>query len=409
MSLTILRVPAELADRSRCVTAEFQEILDRARDAQGARVVVPAGTYRVGSIRMYGDTELYLEAGATIRGSDEIADYTDWDIPTTLRYATDPEIVRIQRLPPHYTRALLTVADAQNVTIVGEPGSFFDGVDCTDPAGEEGFRGAMGIRICRCRNVTLKGYTFVRSANWSHQIDSCDNVFIERVSILGGHDGLNIHHCNNVTIRSCTLKTGDDCVAGFDARNVVVEDCLLNTACNAIRLGCINLLVDSCRFVGPGEYEHILEGTHHMHAEVKYYSPAGDVYRGDSCSWRLHNCSFVNPGRLINYDFGSEKGYQTERPLVDMHFEGCKAQGVTMSSFFNGNEAVPGLLEFNDCQISYEPDVMNAGKPFVQMSDNSSLLEKDVVYECATSELFRGARCAERSEVVAEVLYKKQK
>ena len=43
------------------------------------------------------------------------------------------------------------------------------------------------------------------------------------------------------------------------------------------------------------------------------------------------------------------------------------------------------------------------------MSDNSSLLEKDVVYECATSELFRGARCAERSEVVAEVLYKKQK
>lgn len=117
MSLTILRVPAELADRSRCVTAEFQEILDRARDAQGARVVVPAGTYRVGSIRMYGDTELYLEAGATIRGSDEIADYTDWDIPTTLRYATDPEIVRIQRLPPHYTRALLTVADAQNVRL----------------------------------------------------------------------------------------------------------------------------------------------------------------------------------------------------------------------------------------------------------------------------------------------------
>ena len=92
-----------------------------------------------------------------------------------------------------------------------------------------------------------------------------------------------------------------------------------------------------------------------------------------------------------------------------MHFEGCKAQGVTMSSFFNGNEAVPGLLEFNDCQISYEPDVMNAGKPFVQMSDNNSLLEKDVIYECATDEPFRGVRCAEQSEVVAEVLYKKQK
>lgn len=407
MALTIFNVSAELADRDGCVTAELQAILDQARDAEGARVVVPAGTYRVGSIRMYGDTELYLEAGAKIQGSNDIDDYTDWDIPTTLHYATDPEIVRIQRLPPHYTRALLTVADAKNVSIIGEAGSSFDGVDCTDPAGEEGFRGAMGIRICRCENVTLKGYTFERSANWSHQIDSCDNVFAQHVTILGGHDGFNIHHCNNVTIRSCTLKTGDDCVAGFDARNVVVEDCLLNTACNAIRLGCQNLLVDSCRFVGPGEYEHILEGTHHMHAAVKYYSPAGDVYRGDSCGWYLYNCSFVNPGRLINYDFGSEKGYQTEVPLADMHFDACSVRGVTMSSFFNGNEAVPGVLEFNNCEISYEPDAQNVGKPFVQMGENASLLKKGVVYKCITGEPFRGPRCVERSEVVAEVLRKK--
>lgn len=407
MSLTTFHVPAELANRNGCVTAEFQHILDRARDAQGARVIVPAGTYRVGSIRMYGNTELYLESGARIQGSDDIADYTDWDIPTTLRYAIDPEIVRIQRLPPHYTRALLTIADAKNVAIIGESGSAFDGVDCTDPAGEEGFRGAMGIRICRCQNVTLRGYTFERSANWSHQIDSCDNVFAEGVSILGGHDGFNIHHCNNVTVRSCTLKTGDDCVAGFDARNVVVEDCLLNTACNAIRLGCQNLLVDSCRFVGPGEYEHILEGTHHMHAAVKYYSPAGDVYRGDSCNWRLHNCSFVNPGRLINYDFGSEKGYQTERPLVDMHFDGCKAQGITMSSFFNGNEAVPGVLEFNDCEISYEPDAQNAGSPCIQLGQGAKLIERNVAYRCESGEVLQGPRVVKESEVKAEVLQRR--
>lgn len=407
MALTTFQVPADLADRDGCVTAELQHILDQARDAQGARVIVPAGTYRVGSVRMYGDTELYLESGARIQGSDDIADYTDWNIPTTLRYATDPEIVRIQRLPPHYTRALLTVADAKNVVIIGEPGSAFDGVDCTDPAGEEGFRGAMGIRICRCQNVTLKGYTFERSANWSHQIDSCDNVFAEGVSILGGHDGFNIHHCNNVTIRSCTLKTGDDCVAGFDARNVVVENCLLNTACNAIRLGCQNLLVDSCRFVGPGEYEHILEGTHHMHAAVKYYSPAGDVYRGDSCNWRLVNCSFVNPGRLINYDFGSEKGYQTECPLVDMHFGGCKAQGVTMSSFFNGCERVPGVLELSDCEISYEPDDEAAGSPCIQLGQGAKLIEHNVAYRCEGGEALQGSRVVKESEVKAEVLQRR--
>lgn len=404
MSLSIFHVPAELAQSTDCVTSEFQTILDEARDAEGARVVVPAGTYRVGSIRMYGETELYLESGARIQGSDDIADYTDWDIPTTLRYATDPEIVRIQRLPPHYTRALLTVADAKNVRITGEPDSFIDGVDCTDPAGEEGFRGAMGIRICRCQNVALKGYTFERGANWSHQIDSCDNVFAEDVTILGGHDGFNVHHCNNVTIRSCTLMTGDDCVAGFDARNVIVEDCLLNTACNAIRLGCQNLLVSRCRFVGPGEYEHILERTHHMHAAVKYYSPAGDVYRGDSCNWRLQDCLFVNPGRLINYDFGSEKGYQTERPLIDLHFQNCKAEGIGMSSFFNGCDQVPGLLEFKDCEISYVPDADSAGSPCIQLGRGAELIEHGVTYRCGSGEALMGLRVVKESEVKAEVL-----
>lgn len=407
MSLTILHVPAELAQAEGLVTAEFQAVLDQARDAQGARVVVPAGTYRVGSIRMYGDTELHLESGAKIQGSEDIADYTDWDIPTTLRYATDPEIVRIQRLPPHYTRALLTIADAKNVAITGEPDSSFDAVDCTDPAGEEGFRGAMGIRICRCQNVTLKGYTFEHSANWSHQMDSCTNLLAENVSILGGHDGFNIHHCDNVTIRSCTLKTGDDCVAGFDARNVVVEDCLLNTACNAIRLGCQNLLVNKCRFVGPGEYPHILDGKFHMHAAVKYYSPSGDVYRGAACNWRIAGCTFENPGRLVNYDFGSERGYMTEVPLLDLHFQDCKVTGASMTSFCKGSDTLPMTLELRDCAIEYTPDTESAGKPFVQMGDSDVLVEENVDYTCASGEQFRGQRVVEQSEVVAEVLQRR--
>ena len=410
MSRTVLTVPAEFAvenGASGLVTAQFQSVLDAARDTQGARVIVPAGTYRVGSIRMYSDTELYLQKGARIQGSDNVADYTDWDIPTTLAYTMDPEIIRIQSIPPHYVKALITVADAENVAITGEPNSFIDGVDCTDPAGEEGFRGAMLIRICRCKNVTLTGYTVERGANWSHQMDSCDNILAEGVTILGGHDGFNVHHCNNVTIRQCTLKTGDDCVAGFDARNVLVEDCLLNTACNAIRLGCQNLLVDKCRFVGPGEYPHILDGKHHMHAAVKYYSPAGDKYRGNACNWRLSNCTFENPGRLINYDFGSPRGYMTEVPLVDLHFQDCTVKGASMTSFAKGSDELPMTLEFRNCELEYTPDADSAGKPFVQMGEHEVLLQENVTYTCASGEPLRGARVVEQSEVVAEVLEKK--
>lgn len=407
MPRTVITVDPALASREELVTAEFQAFLDAARDAQGARVVVPAGTYRVGSIRMYSDTELYLEAGARIQGSDNIADYTDWDIPTTLAYTLDPEIVRIQSIPVHYTKALLTIADAENVAITGEEGSYFDGVDCTDSAGEEGFRGAMGIRICRCKNVALRGYIFERSANWSHQMDSCDNILAEHVAILGGHDGFNVHHCNNVTIRECTLKTGDDCVAGFDARNVMIEDCLLNTACNAIRLGCQNLLVNRCRFVGPGEYPHILDGKFHMHAAVKYYSPSGDVYRGNACNWRIADCMFENPGRLINYDFGSPRGYMTEVPLADLHFENCTVKGASMTSFCKGGDELSMTLELRNCQIEYIPDMESSGRPCVQMGETDTLIEGNVAYTCTTGEALRGAREVRDSEVVAEVLQKK--
>ena len=403
MARTVITIPVELSGRDELVTAEFQSALDEARAAEGALVIVPAGTYRIGSVRMYGDTELHLEEGAKVLGSDDIADYTDWDIPTTLRYATDPFICKIQGIPPHYTRALITVADVANVAITGEAGSEINGVDCTDPNGEEGFRGAMGIRVCRCKNVTLSGYTFADSANWSHQVDSCDNVLFEGVHVRAGHDGFNIHHCNNVAIRDCVLETGDDCVAGFDARNVLIEHTLLNTACNALRLGAANLLVRDCQFVGPGAYPHILEGTHHMHAAVKYYSIKGDVIREDACNWHIVNCSFENPGRLINYDYGSEKGYQTERPLVDLHFVGCTVNGAGAPSFFKGREDVPGELEFRDCSIEYVPAEKYAGTAFVELGAGAGLDREGVRYEGPADSAFFGPRVTEVGEK-AEVL-----
>lgn len=402
-----LEIPQELGQEDGLVTSEFQEVFDHARDEGGTRVVVPEGTYHIGSVRLYGHTELHLAAGAHLVGSTDIADYTDWDIPTTLAYAQDPFVARIQGIPPHYTRALITAADAEEVAITGEEGSTIDGVDCTDPAGEEGFRGAMGIRICRCRNVSLSGYTFKRSANWSHQVDSCANVIFEGVMVLGGHDGFNIHHCTNVEISRCTLKCGDDCIAGFDARNVLVDSCLLNTACNAFRLGAANLFATHCRIVGPGEYPHILEGTYHMHAAIKYYAIKGDTIREDACNWRFADCSFENPGRLINYDYGSEKGYQTERPLHDLHLVRCSATGISQSSFFKGSEKVPGTLELRGCNLQYVPDKANAGKPCIQLGEGAQLIEDQVSYE--GKEPLTGPRIVEASEVTAEVLKKAAK
>ena len=175
--------------------------------------------------------------GTHLIASNRWQDYTDFHVPTTLGYLKSPFYKKKWRLPDHYVNSPITAIDAENVAVIGEPGSWIDGSDCLDPQGEEGFRGPMGMVFCRCRGVTLRGYTYRNAANWCHQLDSCIQVRMDHVTVLGGHDGVNLHHCTQVWIDSCDFRTGDDCIAGYDAENVVVRNCSLNTSCNSFRFG----------------------------------------------------------------------------------------------------------------------------------------------------------------------------
>ena len=78
-----------------------------------------------------------------------------------------------------------------------------------------------------------------------------------------------------------------------------------------------------------------------------------------------------------------------------------------MSSFFNGGDEVPGTLEFNDCEISYEPDADSAGSPCIQLGRGAKLIERDVTYRCEDGEPLQGSRVIKESEVRAEVLQRR--
>ena len=62
-----LELPAE---PGRLQTAYIQEALDRCRDAGGGEVVLSAGQWHIGSVRMYSNTTLYLSAGCRLTASD---------------------------------------------------------------------------------------------------------------------------------------------------------------------------------------------------------------------------------------------------------------------------------------------------------------------------------------------------
>ena len=319
-------------------TAYIQKALDACRDAGGGQVNLGNGLWPIGSVRMYSNTTLHLSAETKLVASEDIRDYENFHVPSTLGYLKSPFVVEAWNLPPHYIVAPIVAFDAENVAVIGEEGAVIDGSDCFDPAGEEKFRGPMGMVFSRCRGVTLMGYTYQNAANWAHQIDSCTGVHMDGVTVLAGHDGINIHHCVGVVIENCDFRTGDDCIAGYNAQNVIVRNCSLNTSCQSFRIGGKNLLVENCRFWGPGEYPHRVSGRHNTLFAFAYYAIRYDDIAVDSENWVIRNCTMENLDSLFDYRYGADFTHDA-RPLRDITFENVTVTGLNKPAIFN---PVPG-------------------------------------------------------------------
>lgn len=355
METTILQASAYgvRPDTQELQTEAFQKAIDHLHSMGGGELQVQAGTYHIGSIRLYSDMTLHLMEGAKLYGSRDFRDYTDFKVPTTLRYVEDEHYKTLWNLPDYYIYGIICAFGEKQVSIIGEPGSEINGQDCFDPDGEEGFRGPMGMIFCSCQNVTLKGYTVSDSANWSHQLDSCKGVDISQVTVLAGHDGFNFHHCTGINVSGCRLYTGDDCVAGYDIENLYVKDCFFNTACNALRIGGRNMIFDHCTFKGPGLYPHRSEMTYYTHAVFKYYSIRPDVIRGEGEGILLKNCTFTDMTMLLSYQYGREELMQNNLPLRELTFEDADIKHLTKKSLFKGN-GEPCTLTLRRTALSFE-------------------------------------------------------
>lgn len=133
-------------------TAVFQAALDKAFILGGATVEVPAGRYYVAGVRLRSNTTLLLRSGAEIYGTRNPEDYCfiqdDTLEPLPEDQRTDkpwePFVKGVQRCYDFMVKAggrwnngIIRAYGAQNIAIIGEPGSVIDGQDCYDEIGEE--------------------------------------------------------------------------------------------------------------------------------------------------------------------------------------------------------------------------------------------------------------------------------
>jgi hypothetical protein len=260
-------------DGVRSDTAAINKAIQTATQAGGGTVLVPAGSYLSGTIHLQDNVTLWIDAGATILGTKDLADYR-W-----------PQGGR------EWDGAIILANGVRNVALMGR--GTVNGQNLNNPRGEERIRGPHAILINNSKDILVRDITIKDAGNYALILRSCERVNIDNVTAFNGYDGINMHDVRSATISNSRIYTGDDALAGAYWENVTVTNCILNSSCNALRVGGRNVLINNCLIYGPGEYPHRL--GFRRNTEAGFQILPHSAGRGNANSRRL-----VTPGPIDN-------------------------------------------------------------------------------------------------------------
>ena len=184
-------------------TTALQAAIDACATDGGGAVVLRSGVFLSGTIRLRSHVTLHIDAGATLRGSQDDADYP----------LLDPPVVNTQLADTRH--ALVYAESATGVRIEG--GGTIDGnADIEKWRGmsrPEGQR-PMAIFTVSSKDVAIEGVTVRDAGVWA-----VVNMHVEHLVIRGitvdsphgpTHDGIDVVDGHDVLIEDNTINAGDD-------------------------------------------------------------------------------------------------------------------------------------------------------------------------------------------------------
>ncbi|MCO6026412.1 glycosyl hydrolase family 28 protein [Prevotella cerevisiae] len=238
-------------------TAQIQAVIDRAAKEGGGVIVVPKGTFLTGALFFRQGTNLYLEEGGRLKGSDRIANFPL--LQTRIEGQTCP-----------YFAALINADGLNGFTIAGKgtiDGNGFNfwqefwirrklNPQCTN---KEAMRPRL-VYISNCKNVTLQDVHLINSPFWTNHIYRSDHVRYLDCYIYAPTDGpvkapssdaIDIDVCHDFLIHGCYMNVNDDAVvmkggkgtwADKDStngpnRDILIENCHYGTVHGCLTLG----------------------------------------------------------------------------------------------------------------------------------------------------------------------------
>src|SRR5450432_2094379 len=253
-----------VADGKTSNTAAIQKAIDECHKHGGGTIMIPAGNFVTGTVRLYSNMNVYFEAGAVLTGSTNNKEYGyQKDIgfsgpgagsKTGIFVAHHEQNISISGFgaikgngvsfmymdslqygmdfAPKYTRQM---GDYMNPKYGRDDGPvLWKGT-------YEGRPGVMLI-FSDCKNVSLSNIHLEESPNWTVAFLNSEDIKINGITILNNmnipnSDGIDMYDSKNITISDCNIQAGDDAIAVISSSNITATNCILHSRSCGIRVG----------------------------------------------------------------------------------------------------------------------------------------------------------------------------
>jgi polygalacturonase len=232
-----------LGDGKHLDSPAINKAIEAAVAAGGGTVLVPAGTYLSGSIRLKSNIHLVIDAGATILGAPQSMNAYDEAEPFKGPAYQDGGHT-------YFHNSLIWGENLTNVFITGN--GMINGGDLSRGDGREDQRsgligsgrnssprgngggtnfpsarlrytnapagnpnapdrlGNKSIVLKLCKNVLIRDVTIFHGGHFAILVTGCDDMTIDNVTIDTDRDGMDIDCCRNTTISNCRVNSPND-------------------------------------------------------------------------------------------------------------------------------------------------------------------------------------------------------
>ncbi|HMD72006.1 MAG TPA: glycosyl hydrolase family 28-related protein [Bryobacteraceae bacterium] len=334
-----------------------------ARPGGGVLFFPAGGVYLTGTLLMKSNVRLYVDAGALIRGTGKIVDYTSAPAPPGAPPGGRP--LRAQVIFDHVENAGLMGRGA--IDMDGYPELWFDFAPDTsdgrarsanglvkDPHGA----GARGYVVSNSRNISFQGLLLLRSAEWTVHVINSEHFSTRNIKIVNRkqqyHDDIYdlTGNSKHISIEEGFAMGMDDTFALYGGRETGagLEDILVK--------GFVNYTSDTGvggGYGGAAPVKHLRFEDVHFVANQQDYAVwfqltptfwTGQAYpEGAKMSRivviddiRFVNCTFENDGGHVYIDAG-------ESPVTNFVFENCTFGRPTRPSLLTGKNVAPILFK----------------------------------------------------------------